>query len=120
MSKARLDLAARVVIVVAIFGLVLSCADDEKEAFKCDGAVPSLLVDLEVGSIVKGSSATVSDSTKALFEATVPDRYESGSYCNDSYDFNQFNTDTFDWCYYYAIDVDCDTNAVSSIYTDAP
>jgi len=74
---------------------------------KCNSSIASQLSQIRVGDL---------RSDHPIMATIAPSVYESGSYCSNNYQFDQFNVNTYDWCYYYSIDVDCDTGQITSIY----
>lgn len=90
--------------IVVVF---IGCDD---KGFKCNMTVPNSLVNLEVGSVISDTEFI------DIFNTVTPSRFTSGSFCEDAYDFSQYNTDSFGWCYYKQVDVECSTNTVTSIY----
>ena len=97
----------RLLIFIWIVLVFIGC-DPNEGKFSCssiDG-----LNNLSIGS-------NINDPQWAdIFASITPDRYQSGSFCQDTYTFSQFNEDTFDWCYYKQIDVECSTGLVDSVY----
>lgn len=98
--------------------LLVSCGGDSdntaaKAGFLCDYTTDDLLETVAVGQNI---SYSTKPKLKDLFKNNKNVfTYTSGSYCSKSYSFSQFNTDTYDWCYYYSIDTDC-SGFITSVY----
>jgi hypothetical protein len=89
----------------------IGCANDTDEEFKC-ASTPTGLSEVSVGDNI--STQGLAD----IFNSVTPSIYTSGDYCSENYKFSQFNKNTAGWCYYYDIDVDCNSKQVTSVFTD--
>ena len=98
-------------IVIILLTLAIGCAEED-DKFSC-GAQPSGLSSLSIGDSV----ATV--ELQPTFQSIEPQVYQSGGFCSEGYDFQQYNKDSGGWCYYIQVDVDCDSQLVTSIYNGA-
>ena len=99
----------KVIILVLTLGLI-SCAPGEPFGPKCK-TESHLLKNLRVGDTIK-SNELVDLFNTAQDHST----YISGSFCRETYIFNQYNDIDHNWCYYYSIGIDCDTRIVTKIF----
>lgn len=96
---------------------LVGCADDAESPFVCDMSVANSVGYLTVGAKIQDQPQNVQD----IFATAESTRYESGSFCVDTYQFSQFNSTTYDWCYYTTFDVSCESSnygEITSIYSD--
>lgn len=94
---------------------IIACGEEKPNAsdFSCNNNTPQLLADLHLGDNINQLSQPIQD----LF-ANPQDysTFQSGNYCSKTFVFNQFNTTTFNWCYYKSIDTTC-SGTITNIYS---
>jgi hypothetical protein len=102
-------------LVAMSFLMFAGCkADDSlsggsEAPFVCSDPPQGLWV-LEIGT-------TIHDSMyEGVFDTVEPSRFQNEFGCSEQYDFNQFNPDTGEFCYYLSIGTTCDTGYIVDIY----
>lgn len=100
-------------LIIAIALLVSACGDNTTP--RCNSDTPTKLSTINVGDDFYSLDADV----KALFTEDKKTKIDIGTACVYSYQFdqvNEMNENSFEWCYYITIDIDCSSNEVVSTY----
>lgn len=99
-------------LLLTAFFLIACGGEQSSNNFNCDEATGVLLSQVQPNQQIN----MLSPELQLLFDSMTPAVFTDGEFCNKSYNFNQFNTNTLRWCYYYDIDVNCETGIIEHIF----
>ena len=97
--------------LILILILISGCAKDEEE-FNCNVSLPAQLETININDDITSTPELI----ELFNSAQEVINYTSGSFCEDTYYFNQYNPSVGKFCYYVTVDVTCSTNLIESIY----